>query len=564
MDYNRLQSLSTTEIQERISEAIDLFNNERFEDCQAATRLLFNSPMSRLQTIYCVTLISSCKQDWYEAEEQRYMAESLLASFRFFWPAGEDTDVDDDVDELREILDNLREDQKLDRPDDYKDNREFKRRMYRSYSNVVGAEREWEAELRAATEQALAEADAEAALWEAREYSNKVDAPLEGLAFMFGPSSEVIAGKVSSMDASKNKGEKKNVPRPIMPVPNQLPSTELEIFSESHLDLWKEWYRSPEGQGAAAQSSDVQDTNVQDQAAIAKGAIPHDAIPKDANAQVASNAQDSGAHPIIANKDSNKRKNQNVEEKDIGASRLHEEDVAAKKRKLKADIALREKQEAERVAREKDITAKLKEARREREVALRLKIAEEQKLKLEQQRENVALRAEQSFKLVKTHSANSERRSDTSKQSRKVQGAESPRNKVHGKLDQKQRSEQSLKLIKTRSADSKRRSKDSKQSLNSQDADSFRSRAGGRSILEEVTGNRDLKPASVEPKRELSPSKLKFQNAVQKFEGLTQAPVVQNVVKTIRKGKASISKKISHLTLRDESSGGGDVSKGRK
>lgn len=61
------------------------------------------------------------------------------------------------MDELRETLDQLREQQEAERPDDYAGNFDFKLAMYRKWSGTMEAEGEWAAELRATTNERQAD-----------------------------------------------------------------------------------------------------------------------------------------------------------------------------------------------------------------------------------------------------------------------------------------------------------------------------------------------------------------------------------------------------------------------
>lgn len=80
-------------------------------------------------------------------QEERHAAECAFDYARLLWPVGANEVIDKRMHELRVILDDLRADQKADRPESYAGNREFKMAMWRKYSGVVDAEGEWNEEL---------------------------------------------------------------------------------------------------------------------------------------------------------------------------------------------------------------------------------------------------------------------------------------------------------------------------------------------------------------------------------------------------------------------------------
>lgn len=54
-----------------IDDAVDLFNDEKYAECEAAVRAILRQGVSRWQKIYCLTLLAECVEDWYEAEVSR-------------------------------------------------------------------------------------------------------------------------------------------------------------------------------------------------------------------------------------------------------------------------------------------------------------------------------------------------------------------------------------------------------------------------------------------------------------------------------------------------------------
>lgn len=51
-----------------LQDAIDLLNNEQFDECVAITRTLMAQHLPQSQKIYCHTLLASALEDWYEGE----------------------------------------------------------------------------------------------------------------------------------------------------------------------------------------------------------------------------------------------------------------------------------------------------------------------------------------------------------------------------------------------------------------------------------------------------------------------------------------------------------------
>ena len=56
------------DIERRLNEAVDMFNDEKYREAATALRALLNDVPSRWQRIYCHALLSPCLDDWYEGE----------------------------------------------------------------------------------------------------------------------------------------------------------------------------------------------------------------------------------------------------------------------------------------------------------------------------------------------------------------------------------------------------------------------------------------------------------------------------------------------------------------
>ncbi|CAD0096298.1 unnamed protein product [Aureobasidium mustum] len=104
-----IKRLTETEINDLIDNAVDQFNDGKDAECVAAVRAVLQHRVSRWQEIYCLALLADCLEDWYKAEEQRYMAETMYDNARFLWPLGKDAAVDERLKDLREQLDETRE-----------------------------------------------------------------------------------------------------------------------------------------------------------------------------------------------------------------------------------------------------------------------------------------------------------------------------------------------------------------------------------------------------------------------------------------------------------------------
>lgn len=80
---------------------------------------------------------------------------------RFLWPAKRHPAVNAKLENLREILDKLKEDQKAWQPEYDDDFEEFMHRMYQKYSRVIQAEGEWSKMLQKRSQEALEREQAE-------------------------------------------------------------------------------------------------------------------------------------------------------------------------------------------------------------------------------------------------------------------------------------------------------------------------------------------------------------------------------------------------------------------
>lgn len=107
-------------------------------------------------------------------QEQRYKAENMWRNTRFLWPPNKNAEVDRELKELREHLDELKEDQKAGLPE-YDDDafHDFMLEMYQKYSRVIQAEGEWNKMLRKRSQEAQERELAESEEYEAQERAEK-------------------------------------------------------------------------------------------------------------------------------------------------------------------------------------------------------------------------------------------------------------------------------------------------------------------------------------------------------------------------------------------------------
>ncbi|KAH0283996.1 hypothetical protein M436DRAFT_83279 [Aureobasidium namibiae CBS 147.97] len=191
-DFNDVPGMNA-----RIDMAVDMLNEKRYAEAEAATRAVLEHRLSRWQHIYATILLADSMNDWYEAEEQRYKAENMWRNTRSLWPPNRDAEVDRELKELREHLDDLKEDQKADLPEYDDDFHEFMVEMYQKYSRVIKVEGEWEKMLQKRSQEAqereLAEIEeyeaqerAEEKEMKAREQDKLQDEAIEDIRYLFG------------------------------------------------------------------------------------------------------------------------------------------------------------------------------------------------------------------------------------------------------------------------------------------------------------------------------------------------------------------------------------------
>jgi hypothetical protein len=108
--------------------------------------LYFCLAPDHLFIMLCLTYCRACTDidpELTHKQEQRYIAETLYYHTRTLWPPKKDAFADTKLEGLREILDDLRENQKTWRPDEPENYFGFMERMYLQHSRVMGAEGEW-------------------------------------------------------------------------------------------------------------------------------------------------------------------------------------------------------------------------------------------------------------------------------------------------------------------------------------------------------------------------------------------------------------------------------------
>jgi uncharacterized protein (UPF0305 family) len=89
------------------------------------------------------------------------MAETMYRHTRFLWPPETNAVVDKNLKDLREHLDELKENQKAGQPGYSDDYEEFMDRMHRKHSHVIEAEGEWNEMLRKHSQEMLEQEQAE-------------------------------------------------------------------------------------------------------------------------------------------------------------------------------------------------------------------------------------------------------------------------------------------------------------------------------------------------------------------------------------------------------------------
>ena len=89
------------------------------------------------------------------------MAETMYSNTRFLWPPKKNAVIDRKLQELRDTLDELREDQRACRPLDPRYYDKFMLRMYQKHSRVIEAEGEWNEKLQKRSQEFLERQQAE-------------------------------------------------------------------------------------------------------------------------------------------------------------------------------------------------------------------------------------------------------------------------------------------------------------------------------------------------------------------------------------------------------------------
>lgn len=107
-------------LQARMNVACKLLNDEKYTECAAEMKAMLRIyELPRYYHIKCRIILASTQDDWYDAETHRAVAEELWGHYRHTWPPGNDSVIDGQFNELRMLLDELKEAQDSDRPDDY-------------------------------------------------------------------------------------------------------------------------------------------------------------------------------------------------------------------------------------------------------------------------------------------------------------------------------------------------------------------------------------------------------------------------------------------------------------
>ncbi|KAG9526024.1 hypothetical protein KCU93_g5625, partial [Aureobasidium melanogenum] len=133
--------------------AIELFNSEQFDRCAAYVESVYRDNTPLYPRLRYDMLLAYCEDDWYEAENKRYLAENSYAHWCLFNPTGSYEGVDQDREILREYLDELADYLRPSRPDDWKDAQKFW-----TAAEVAEAEEEYAAELAEGEEELQADA----------------------------------------------------------------------------------------------------------------------------------------------------------------------------------------------------------------------------------------------------------------------------------------------------------------------------------------------------------------------------------------------------------------------
>jgi hypothetical protein len=105
--------------------AIDLYRAEKFEECIAHTNTVFRDNTPLYPRLRYYMLLASCLDDWYEAEDMRFHAENTYTSWCLFNPINSFPGADKVRSDMRTNLDNIADDLKTFRPEDWKETQRF-------------------------------------------------------------------------------------------------------------------------------------------------------------------------------------------------------------------------------------------------------------------------------------------------------------------------------------------------------------------------------------------------------------------------------------------------------
>jgi len=104
---------STSPIDEQFDAACNelckLYNSDQLEKCIEQAKLLLDDPaIPRFHRIKTLFMLASTLGDWYEAERHRAHGELLWRIARHWNPAGQDAELDEAMNELRDLHDELK------------------------------------------------------------------------------------------------------------------------------------------------------------------------------------------------------------------------------------------------------------------------------------------------------------------------------------------------------------------------------------------------------------------------------------------------------------------------
>lgn len=113
-------SLSGKEYTEAINELVDLYNTDQLDECLSEAHKLLEDPaMPRYHRIKTLILLANMVETWTEADYLRMQAETLYQLVRRWHPVGEDSVLDEGMEELRKLLNDLNEALKDEQPEGY-------------------------------------------------------------------------------------------------------------------------------------------------------------------------------------------------------------------------------------------------------------------------------------------------------------------------------------------------------------------------------------------------------------------------------------------------------------